>query len=325
MIPFDKLYSWLFKSFNISGETILVERLISEGYQRIMIIKRSWIFAVFTLWIPLCILSLSTISILIAYTSVDIVSIKWTLIIGNIIMALILIISSIKYITYFRSINHVPQIVTDIAALRNELALGDIYFVSFFNWSITNQWFLVLIILIEIGLMVFYGNQLGNHFWILIADTLVILIEIGLLKQYRKLMMDLEMDYNIIVESKIFFVNQSGLLSTVQSIDSSKIKAVQSSYPNKLASFFHFGTVNVLTEWDNAMIGTMNMYYVTDPDGVVTRIQNMIDPELEQNRSTPATILPESPETSNKSESDTHDWTSRHTIDTRGQVRDILR
>lgn len=248
MIPFDKLYSWLFKSFNISGETILVERLISEGYQRIMIIKRSWIFAVFTLWIPLCILSLSTISILIAYTSVDIVSIKWTLIIGNIIMALILIISSIKYITYFRSINHVPQIVTDIAALRNELALGDIYFVSFFNWSITNQWFLVLIILIEIGLMVFYGNQLGNHFWILIADTLVILIEIGLLKQYRKLMMDLEMDYNIIVESKIFFVNQSGLLSTVQSIDSSKIKAVQSSYPNKLASFFHFGTVNVLTE-----------------------------------------------------------------------------
>ena len=31
--------------------------------------------------------------------------------------------------------------------------------------------------------------------------------------------MDLEMDYNIIVEGKIFFVNQSGLLSTIQTID----------------------------------------------------------------------------------------------------------
>jgi hypothetical protein len=30
MIPFHKIYSWLFKSFNISGETILIDRLISE-------------------------------------------------------------------------------------------------------------------------------------------------------------------------------------------------------------------------------------------------------------------------------------------------------
>ncbi len=30
MIPFDKLFSWLFKSFNISGETLLIERLHEE-------------------------------------------------------------------------------------------------------------------------------------------------------------------------------------------------------------------------------------------------------------------------------------------------------
>ncbi len=56
MIPFDKIYSWLFKSFNISGETELISRLVRDGYTHIMIVKRSWIFALFMLWIPLVIL-----------------------------------------------------------------------------------------------------------------------------------------------------------------------------------------------------------------------------------------------------------------------------
>jgi hypothetical protein len=59
MIPFDRIYSWLFKSFNISGETELIDRLIQEGYQELMIVKRSWIFALYMLWIPVLILTLS--------------------------------------------------------------------------------------------------------------------------------------------------------------------------------------------------------------------------------------------------------------------------
>jgi hypothetical protein len=45
-----------------------------------MIIKRSWIFALFLLWIPIVILGLSGMSIWIAYDSIDIVAIKYTLI-----------------------------------------------------------------------------------------------------------------------------------------------------------------------------------------------------------------------------------------------------
>jgi hypothetical protein len=80
MIPFDKIYSWLFKSFNISGETELIGRLMKDGYTHMMIIKRSWIFALFLLWIPIVILGLSGVSIWIAYDSIDIVAIKYTLI-----------------------------------------------------------------------------------------------------------------------------------------------------------------------------------------------------------------------------------------------------
>ena len=178
MIPFDRIYSWLFKSFNISGETVLVERLIADGYKRLLIIKRSWVFALFTLWLPISILILSGISIFIAYTSIDITSIKYTLIIGNLIMSIILIISSMNYVRYFRSIHHETEIVTDMHVVRDELELGDTYFVSFFNWSITNQWILIIIIMIELILILTYGDQIGEYFWVLATDTFVVLIEI---------------------------------------------------------------------------------------------------------------------------------------------------
>ncbi len=327
MIPFDRIYSWLFKSFNISGETVLVERLIADGYKRLLIIKRSWVFALFTLWLPISILILSGISIFIAYTSIDITSIKYTLIIGNLIMSIILIISSMNYVRYFRSIHHETEIVTDMHVVRDELELGDTYFVSFFNWSITNQWILIVIIIIELILILTYGDQIGEYFWVLATDTFVVLIEIWFLRQFRKRMMDLEMDYNIIVEGKIFFVNQSGLLSTIQTIDWNKIKTVQSIFPSKIASFFNYGTINILTEGDATNIGTMSMYYVTDPDRIVTYIQTLIDARI--NRVVP--VIDENLPDSQKPApilmvpATQKDGSSRHTVDTREQVRDILR
>ena len=86
------------------------------------------------------------------------------------------------------------------------------------------------------------------------------------------------MDYNVVVPGKVFFVNQSGILSSVQTIESDKIKTVRSSFPSKIASFFNYGTVDILTEGDTqAMMGTMSMYYVTNPDGVVSNIQSLLD------------------------------------------------
>lgn len=82
----------------------------------------------------------------------------------------------------------------------------------------------------------------------LATDTLIMIMEIVFLSMFRKRMMDLEMDYNIIVPGKVFFVNQSGVLSSIQTIESDKIKTVRSSYPSKLASFFDYGTVDILTE-----------------------------------------------------------------------------
>lgn len=58
-------------------------------------------------------------------------------------------------------------------------------------------------------MVLLFGKQIGEHFWILATDTLVIVLEITFLRYFRKRMMDLEMDYNVVVPGKIFFVNQS--------------------------------------------------------------------------------------------------------------------
>lgn len=329
MIPFDKIFSWLFKSFNISGETLLIDRLISEWYQEFMIIKRSWIFALFMLWIPLAILGLSGVSVFVVNISIDIESIRYALISGNILMALILIVSSLNYIRHFRTIHYEPYVTHDITKSRDELAQWDKYFQSFFNWSITNQWILMWILITETVLVLFYGKQIGWHFWILATDILVILLEIGLLRKYRKRMMDLEMDYNIIIPGKIFFINQSGLLSVVQTIDGNKVKTIQSVFPSKIASFFNYGTVHILTEGDSQeMMGTMSMYYVTSPDAVVTCIHSLIDDPVDKTKKetikTPQASL-ENDEWGAVENISKKVETSRHTLDTREKIRDVLR
>ena len=294
-----------------------------------MIIKRSWIFALFLLWIPIVILGLSGMSIWIAYDSIDVIVIKYTLISGNLLMSLILVVSSITYIRHFRRVHGEPSIINDPQSLSDNLAQGDRYFRSFFNWSITNQFILVGIIFAEIVLLLLYGKQVGEHFWILATDTFVILLEVFFLRHFRKRMMDLEMDYNVIVPGKIFFVNQSGVLSTVQTIESDKIKTVQSLFPNKLASFFNFGTINVLTEGDTqAMMGTMSMYYVTNPDGVVASIQSLLDEKSEERKEKAAAMLEEvvqAVQVTHPTIKPITKESQRHSLDTREKIRDVLR
>ena len=322
MIPFHSIYSWLFKSFRISGETELIDRLIAEGQTRVMIIKRSWIFALFVLWIPLSILLLSGLSIWIASVSIAIPSIRSIIVGGNILMATILFVSSWNYIRHFREIQSMAVLSEDPISLIKYLELWDRYFISFFDASVTNQFILIVTIASEIWLMFFYQRVLWEHFWVLTTDILVMIIEIILLKIYRNGMIDLEMDYNVIIPGKIYFVNQSGVLSSVQTIESEKIKTIRSLFPSRLASFFDYGTVDILLEGDTqSLLGTMSMYYVSDPDTVVAKIQSLLDTFRYE---TPQHIAPE-PGTLQANSDEMHTSESiEHTIDTKGKVREVL-
>ena len=82
------------------------------------------------------------------------------------------------------------------------------------------------------------------------------------------------------------------------------------------------------------MMGTMSMYYVTNPDGVVTQIQSLIDEHYRKTETPPVVVsvaqtvapsapivqIPETPTRSiGKKES------QRHSLDTREKIRDVLR
>lgn len=348
MIPFHKIYAWLFKSFSIGEETKLIDRLIEQGYTKMMIIKRSWVFFLAILVdlksTPIILLLLSCVSVWIGLFHLpNDTFLRGLVVIGNILMALIFTISTLVYLKHFRAIHkNSHKIVTDIPTMRESLADGDRHFIKFFNWSITNQWILGLILVLEVIFIASHFQRFNGHIMILAIDFFVIIAEIHYLRRFRKRMMDLEMDFNVVVQGKIFFVNQTGLLSDSQTIESDKIKTIKSTFPNKLASFFNFGNIDILTEGDNNLIGTMMMYYVMSPVEVANSIQSLlgevrsIPPKYRNQIPGNEVVTVTNPELIKKmnavveEEKTTlktiqHDMTELKAMDTRGKVRDILR
>ncbi len=194
-----------------------------------------------------------------------------------------------------------------------------------------------LIIILEIIFVIIHLKNLNfgdNHFWFIILDFVVIFAEMYYLNKYRKHMIDLEMDFNVVVQGKMFFINQSGVLSNTQTLESDKIKTIKSTFPNALASFFNFGNIDILTEGDQGSLGAMQMFYVTSPAKVVNSIQTLLGEkrsmtpkqreELEKKQAKPVVevVLENSIPPMTKAQK--IDEVSSHTRDIRGKVRDIL-
>lgn len=70
---------------------------------------------------PLIVLLLSGVSIWIALYSIDIIPIQQAIIWGNILMGLILTVSSIAYVAHFRSLHREVFVSEDPEALKTEM------------------------------------------------------------------------------------------------------------------------------------------------------------------------------------------------------------
>lgn len=338
MIPFHRIYSWLFKSFAIGQENKIIEQFIEQWYQKIMIIKRSWFFV---LWIfitrGILIFSLSLVSTWIAWNNIEIKEFQYVITFSNIIMAVIMFLSSFIYLRHFRRVHsNTDKIITDLDKLKNDLKSWDEYFIRFFNWSLTNQVLLVFLVIVEISFIFLHSNKIftNNHIWFLILDFVIIISQFTFLEQYRKKMIDAEMDFNIIVHGKIFLINQSWVLSNTQTIESDKIKTIRSSFPDKISSIFNYWNIEILTEWDTAMMWALTMNHVMNPSQVVSSMQLLLwesrslPPILQKNKKKiPEQQINETIIINNNWENNHHKWelTTLHTIDTRWKIRDILR
>jgi hypothetical protein len=113
-----------------------------------------------------------------------------------------------------------------------------------------------------------------------LIDVICIGFQLFLIRRFINLIIDLEMDFNIAVKGKIFFIDQSGMYSQINTLEAEKIKNIRSSYPNFLASFFHYGTLEVLTEGDETLMGHNIMEFVWEPERTVENLNSLMSGKI---------------------------------------------
>lgn len=283
MLPFHKIYSFLFKSFNVHSETETVTRMKDEWIQKIMVIKRSWIYGLSLVWIPITIAATAwgNIALSILYHKDPLIF--YTNIVGVGLSLILFLISVVLYLYQFRKTYEVPHIAENLSELLADLHYGDQSFIRFFNQTIINQIIILMLIVSNVYFYFWYKNIWSVT--VVMVDIILLVFQWVFLKMYRKRMIDLEMDYTIVSPGKVTFINQSGMLSQSQSVDGDKVKTVTSKYPSWIASFFHYGTIEVLTEGD-ALQGTTIIYFVPSP-GETARFMEALIFRKEEEKSTP--------------------------------------
>lgn len=293
MFNFIKIYEFFFKkAFNVQADTELVRQFRNDWRKYALIIKRSWIFWLYSS-LPLVLMLLLTIANI--YLAIETLENKYYqyVVIGFLVFSIVFsLFSSIRYLVFFRNISGEKNQVVPLKELEEKLEHWDKLFVKFFNQATFNYFMFIGLIISQIVnfWIHLYSTIILGGKWII--DTLMIIwywcLDIWLLwwqsyliARYRKKMIDLEMDFNVVVKGKIYFVNQSNMISNRQTIDGNKIKTIRSSYPSKLLAFFGVGNIDVLTEWDQWGLGTMSLYFVKYPDETVSMISKALDGNFE--------------------------------------------
>ncbi len=318
MIPFHKIYALIFKSFNINSETETIARLRGEWVEKIMIIKRSWIFGLAMIWIPLLIVGISSVNIYISYFYYKDALLQYSLLIWVAVSLSLFVFSVWSYLSHFKGVYDIPRIEIDRAKMDTWLEEGDRCFIRFFDQTILNQWIIM-------GLMIWSTYFYFTHpkiAWdsMIIMDGILLFLQWILLGKYRKRMMDLEMDYNIVTPGKILFVNQSGMLSSSQAVEGEKVKTVTAKYPGWMASFFQYGNIEIMTEWGESQLGTTSMYYVPHPNETAWLIQTLLNKEEVKNTPIRNTVAP-----AQTTKPPSAIGPQEVTYDVKGVVRDVLR
>lgn len=88
-----------------------------------------------------------------------------------------------------------------------------------------------------------------------ISEIFFLIVQIILVGYYRRRMIDLEMDYIIIIPNRVYFVDQIGIHKRTQSIKwVTNIRLITSSFPNLLGSLCNYGTIEIVVRNDTPAI-----------------------------------------------------------------------
>lgn len=272
-----------FRSFDVSADTKLVENLEKDWVERIMILKRSWIFWIMISWMFLLIFILMISNSYLIYLNFE-NKMEAIILIGLLSFSILYwILSILSYFKKFRRIYGERYTVIDTKTLKQELIEWDIAFTKFFNQTFFNYFILIWVAIYIVYDLVF-GQWFSNVWAYWVANIILLFLQIFMSSKFKKRMYDLEMDFGLIVPGKIIFYNQSWILRNIVTINSDKIKTITSNFANFLGSVFNYWDIVVLTEWDAANIWEMRLYFISHPTETVHEINELLGKEEQEKR-----------------------------------------
>ncbi len=256
----------------------MVERLYLEGYQSILLIKRSWLYGLASsFWmIPLGIFWTANVYLILKHFDGSPFGIVLAIFVALNILGTLY--SSFRYIWDFRKHYSGNERVIHTHDLLTRLKKGDTSFTRCFNQLQTN--FIIFLVVIAIYLVHIFFIAAEIEFIYASLDVICILFQLFLIGRFINLIIDLEMDFNIAVKWRMLFIDQNGMFSDINTIESDKIKNIRSTYPNFIASFFHFGTIEVLTEGDQDLLWHNKIEYVDQPERTVESINALLSGKI---------------------------------------------
>lgn len=154
------------------------------------------------------------------------------------IMTFLWLYSGIKYLAEYRRTYSDGHEVYDVYSLIEKLKLGDIAFTKAFNQTILN-----IILVLCLSVFVVYktlsiDGAFASTWAFAIPDILLYGAQIGILANYLKKIIDLEMDFNIVRKGAIFFFNQSMFSGSGTEVAYEKIKTRSFSYDSMGGKMF---------------------------------------------------------------------------------------
>lgn len=202
--------SWMFKSFDISGDTKLLEKLEKDGARFLMIIKKHWIYSILISWRILFVVAIACANVyLLIFSQInpDAITISIASLLSlNVIWWLIIVVI---YIQRFRRIQGNKPYVEDIYFAIAKSKLSDTAFAHFFNQTVL---LLILLFIITIFTLftsitsIFLSND--SHFSFGIINAFLLIIQLGLFYGYLNAMINQEMDFKVVIPGQILFYNQ---------------------------------------------------------------------------------------------------------------------
>lgn len=275
LINFRTIYEKLFSSFDVAADTKMVEELEKDWVEKLMIIKRSWIFWLFISWMFIVVFALMLINSYLIFLEFNDKTSAYIIIWILWFNILYWIYSVISYFRKFRRIYWVRHMVISVWELKDELVEWDIAFTKFFNQTIFNYWILIWTAIYIVYYIIFV--KWFSDFWIYWLLSIVFMfLQIFMSSKFKKRMCDLEMDFSIIVPGRIIFYNQSWILRNLVTINSDKIKTITSKVGNFLGSIFNYWDIVILTEWDTANMWEMRLNFISQPSETVHDINELL-------------------------------------------------